>query len=173
MKKILLIFGFIFCVSTLSAQDVKGKYIMRTTDEGSLLFFFPQKGYKNKSLSGNIEYDITYSTVSDSVTINFTYKSDKALPLDSAMLQNKTFTEKPAASMIYIEPDGNKWVQRASIKMPVERFRAFYKNENPVNMLLFSKGNEYKCEMASKAWKKNTAVMNKVFEILDMNISSK
>lgn len=173
MKKLMLLFSIIFYVSSLLGQNIKNKYMIRTTDEGSILFFFPQKGYKSKALSNIIEYDITYSTVSDSVTINFTYKSNSALPLDSTLLKNQSFIEKPSTSMIYLEPNGNKWEQRASMKISDQSFRLFMKEENPVDLYIYSKGNEYKYEMSPKNWKKNMDIIKRVYEVFDLNIASK
>lgn len=74
MNRIFALLAFIFCVLLSSAQSADGRYVSRMTQDGTLYFIEPKKITKLDGLS-KFEYDMTLLSWSDSVTVNFTFKS--------------------------------------------------------------------------------------------------
>lgn len=157
---------------TIYAQDIKGKYILRSVEGGTILFIYPQEGYKSKEMGSKLVYDLTYSTVSDSVTVNFTYIREvtSPAPLDSITFNAAGTRYTAPASMLFVEPKkGNKWESRASARFTADDFKKICAETTPATLTLYIQEKEYLFEIPEKAWKKNTGIINKVFDVAKYN----
>lgn len=75
MRQILAIFFVVFASLCVAGQNAAGRYVSRMTQDGMLYFINPQK-IKQCTEIKNFEYDMTCLSWSDSVTVNFTFKSN-------------------------------------------------------------------------------------------------
>lgn len=173
MKRFLLIFFSLVAITSFAfAQNVKNKYKMRITDDGTILFIYPQEGYKSKKMSSNLVYDATYSSITDSVIVNFTYinKAQIPFPLDSVVVISGESRYIFPSTMLYMEPKkGDKWENRASIKLQAEDFKAIYAEETPAELLFYIRQEDYSFKISEKAWRNNAGIINKIFEIAKYN----
>ncbi|NDV68781.1 hypothetical protein [Dysgonomonas sp. 25] len=172
-KTFLMIAAFmLLAAASLQAQDVKGKYILRSVEGGSIVFIYPQEGYKSKEMASKLVYDLTYSSVTDSVAVNFTYtnKVQTPAPLDSIVFVTSSARYAAPASMLYIEPKkSDKWENRASANFPGDDIKAITAEQNPAQIILYIQGKEYLFEIPEKVWRKNTGIINKVFDVAKYN----
>lgn len=172
MKKYLLLIICILFTGWVTAQNIKGKYLSRSTEEGTVTYIYPQKGYNSKKLSSKLIYDITHSTATDSVTFNFTYISKDPLPLDSIAFSNENISYNISTTILYIEPKkGNKWENRASAILDAETFKSIRTQESSCNLMIYPRKEEkfkenYIFTISDKDWNRNTGITNKVFDVI-------
>ncbi|MCM1336149.1 MAG: hypothetical protein NC187_02620 [Candidatus Amulumruptor caecigallinarius] len=74
MKKIVAL--LLIAVAALAAysQSASGRYVSRMTRDGTLFFVNPQKLTRCTGIS-KVDYDMTFLTWTDSVTVNFTFRT--------------------------------------------------------------------------------------------------
>lgn len=173
MKKYILLTLCIISTGWINAQNIKGKFISRSTDEGTITFIYPQKGYENKDLHSKLIYDITHSSATDSVTFNFTYLSKDPLPADSIIFYNEDIKYSVPTTMFYIDlKKENKWENRASAILTAEIFEKIRIQKTPCYIALYSKEEKnepirnYVFKISANDWKKNTDIINKIFQAI-------
>jgi len=172
MKKYLLLTICILSAGWLTAQNIKGKYLSRSTDQGTVTYIYPQKGYDSKKLAGKLIYDITHSTATDSVTFNFTYISKNPLPLDSVVFSNNDINYSIPTEILYIEPKkGNKWENRISAVLDAKTFKDIRTQKSPCDLTIYPRKEEkytenYIFKISEKDWNKNTSIINKIFDVI-------
>ena len=95
-----------------------------------------------------MEYDITYPTIRDSVTYNFTFYHKTASPVDSISFayNNKSLTL--SAAMLYLDAHKkDSWKHRVTVQVPYSSITDIYKQDSPYTLKVYSKGNEFLFEM--------------------------
>lgn len=160
---------FILCSFSVLSQNVKNKYTSHRTENGSVFFIYPQKGFESKNISEKLEYDITYLSSSDSVTYNFTFVNTVASPVDSVSFKVNERTLTAAAEMLFVSPQKNKWKHRVSVRIPQGDIKELYNQAVPYNLLLHSAKGDIQFDISQKKWDEHKSIVNKIFEIIKYN----
>ena len=170
MKKLLFLYLGIFLLSPVSAQDISKKYSSMTGAEGNVYFIHPNKGFKSPEIKDQLEYDITYVTSGDSVTFNFTFYNDQASPVDSIGIISENQPAFFPAGMIYLDAHKkDNWKHRVTSRIPYDYIVTLYNQSYPYQIEVFSKGNKFTFEMKEKEWEKQSKVIKKIFDVIDLN----
>lgn len=170
MKRILLFILSGICCLAISAQDIKKKYSSMTGTDGSVYFIHPFKGFKSSTIKSDMEYDITYPTFRDSVTYNFTFYNQQASPVDSVALITTDKSLTLPASMIFIDVHKkDSWKHRVTVQIPYSFITELYRQATPYTLKIYSKENEYLFEVKDKDWKNQSAIVSKIFQLIDLN----
>ena len=86
MNRIIILLTVIFCALQASAQSADGRYTSRMTLDGMLYFMHPKKITKCDGIE-RFEYDMTLLSWTDSVTVNFTFKSKSVAYPENLQIQ--------------------------------------------------------------------------------------
>lgn len=167
MNKYTLSLFFVLCTSLVFAQNIKNKYSFHSGENGSVYFVHPIKALKNESIPSDLEYDLTYNSATDSVTYNFTFFNKIVSTVESISFNNEP--QKFEASMLFVDPHKNSWKLRATVKLPFEYIKNIYNNTKPYTLMINTNKAEYRFSQNEKNWQKQSAIVNKIFEVIKYN----
>jgi len=172
MKKYLLLLC-LFCFSVEGmAQKINRQYSFYPQETGSLYFIHPQTGFSSKdpgTVKGLI-YDITYLSERDSATFAFTYYTQSVLKVDSVFILDAMGQEvyKTPANVLYVQPKSSYWQQRVNYPVPYEILTTLYEASSPYQLVL-SGDRQIRYTLKPGVWKKQSAVVTKIFEVVKYN----
>lgn len=175
--KYTLILTCLFISLSLWGQKLHKDYAFYPQEEGNLYFIFPQKGFRcsDPDITKGLEYDLTYFTANDSVVLAYTCvspfvcKSDTVSLLDQA--GNSLYVAP--AEMLFVQPKGKNWEQRATVKIPYSRVVSLYHTPSPFTLRIHTPGRTVDYHLSSKDWKKQTFLVSRIFEMITYNESTK
>ena len=163
MKKYLhILLLLIVLVGFLQAE---ARYASRMTQDGTIFFIEPHK----LTDLGNIkkfEYDMTLLSWTDSVTVNFTFESDRlAMPQNLTVKSGDNVFVCTDFSDLFYDLKKNHYEIRITSKFSVDEIREIIKSENPPVFSFIQDGvNEY-ASYKSGSWRKDRKRLLKILQL--------
>ncbi|MCD8178301.1 MAG: hypothetical protein LUE98_13115 [Tannerellaceae bacterium] len=173
MKHFLLLFiSLCLFAGSAQAQKIHRQYAFYPQEEGNVYFIYPQKGFTSadKDVVKGLVYDITYVSGRDSASFIFSYFTKNVVQAKSIVFKDTTgniLYEAPV-TMMFTQPKKNNWHQRAQVMIPYETLTSLYEQPQPYAICL-NGGKEILFEISPKSWKKQSGVINKIFEVVKYN----
>lgn len=129
-KRITLLILFLIPSSLPAANPLK-RIETLIQPEGSVVFIKPQKLPCIKGKMSDMQYDITITTLNDSVYFSYSIMLDTPLRIDSCqfLLSGDSLTSK--AERIYIEPKGKRWIYRLRSGITYDQFNKMSDLQTP------------------------------------------
>ena len=167
-KSVSFLLSLIFSLVAF-AEKLEDRYVMKTIDSGQLYFVvpydIPSLTAKTKALSA----DITYLTISDSVTMNLSVWSADELMTDSIVLTGTNQIVIRDFKTFFIEKDKKLWLHRYSLRYPLTSLVNLYANTNPFTIDVCFGSQCITYGYAPKQWKKEQEWMNQILHIIVTN----
>lgn len=165
MKRLLIsIVGIITAIAGYS-QSADGRYVSRMTRDGTLFFINPQK---LKGLTGvkSFEYDMTMLTWADSVTVNFTFESDRmTVPSAVGIESGDNYYECKDYSPLYIDIKKGHYEIRITSKYPCREIEAMIDTATPPGFVIKQDGAGLKASYSKKGWKKDRKKLMDIYKL--------
>lgn len=149
----------------LSAAKPEKEIMTHSTGEGTVAFIKPRKvdRMKGSAAAKSMEFDVTLSTLSDSVSIAATIVCPQVLEPDSVRCNG---SEAFALERIYCEPKSGKWVNRLRFYLSREQFADLFCSPEPI---VFDWGGGATFEADRNRQKKLIPTNRLALEIIDLN----
>ena len=164
-----LIFLVLFVPFLGHAQNISSYYKSSKQLNSTLYFVMPKMVFEN-SLNGNtLTYDITYSTVNDSATVNFSYLNNSARQIDSiAFFQNsREFHSK--TKKLFIEPRKSKWNHRYSSRFLFTDLTLLFNQENSPKLFIYTGSGVDELFIKQRSWTKNSSIVSKILTMISLS----
>ena len=160
-------------VLSISAQKINKDYIFYPQDTGNLYFIFPQKGFTSQNTTDlkGLEYDVTYLTGSDSLTISYTYINREICKPEavSFLSSDGQVLYKVEAQMLFVQPLKKNWKHRGTVKIPFAKAVEFYGQGSKPQLQLHTNKQDFRYQIANGKWEKQRYLISRVFEIIVNN----
>lgn len=165
MKNILFLVLLMFISIPAIGQSAQGRYSSRMTPDGTLFFINPHKLGDLSNLK-RFEYDMTMLTWTDSVTINFTFESQRmSLPDNFKLVSNDAIYECDNYSSLYVDIKKNHYEVRITSKFPVSVIENILANEIAPIFTFSQDGILEKATYRMNAWKKDRKKLLDIFKL--------
>lgn len=169
MLKLIRVFTlvlFLGQLSTLHAENYMKNIISRYVEDGTLFFIKPSRvNIKEGEVKKNLEFDVTYVSPQDSITLNASIQLLQPQRVDSLVCQSSageiySFSTK----RLYIQPRNSYWEVRLSIVIPYTQWKSLLNSEKPC-CLLFTNNHRtiVSYQFTTKQWSRQQGI----FKLLD------
>ncbi len=147
------------------AASLSGKYFSRMVDKGMLFFLNPQKVSQVEGVK-SFEYDVTMTTWNDSVTINFTCKSDVMdTPQDFKIVSGSNTYKSVKNKVLYTDIIKKGFEIRMSSTLLYRDFEAMVNNENPPTFTFVQGGMQKSASFSSGKWDKERKDLQRILSV--------
>jgi len=164
-----LLFFFLSICSITNAQKISKFYTSSMQDDGILYFIEPKQEFKNKKEHCKFIYDLTYLTVNDSISLNFTYSDNLIREIDSIVFIQEKIRLSSKAEKIFIETNKNVWKHRYSGRFSFNDFNEIFKQDKQALVLVYFQNKTIQLEINNKKWKKTSTIISKIFSLIKAN----
>lgn len=165
MNKLLLWFVCAISCFYCHAQSAGNRYVSRMTQDGTLFFINPQK---LNDLSGikKFEYDMTMLSWTDSITVNFTFESDKMTLPSEVMLRSGTKTyECNNYSSLFIDIKKNHFEIRITSKFLNKDIEEIISRTDPLSFVIKQDGVTETASYNPKKWRKESKMLTDIYKL--------
>ena len=139
---------------TLRAQDIRGRYVSKTQEDGTIYHTFPCTLFEHPE-AGDLTFDITYK--------------EGAEPIDSVCFAAGGVCLRGAVGRLYIEPDRKRWKHRYSLRTPVAALCPFFDAEQLPEARLYAGERVWVYRAKRSAWRSYAPVGRRIFEMVRVN----
>ncbi len=172
--KFTILSTLLICTVTISAQKINKDYTFLPQENGNLYFIMPQKGFRtqDRQAKKGLVYDITYLSLQDSATVNYTYNYQTVCLTDSLYVLDNAGRLLYAVKneMLYTQPKKNYWVHRGTVNVPYPLLQTFYQSASPIQLVLVSPNGQRIVYMIKPSkWVKHSKMMQRIFNVIDLN----
>lgn len=160
-KKISLLLLLLSCTMLHAAE----RYTVKITEAGNMYFFMP---YKLKGNAGSkLLYDMTLLSLSDTVSINMTLTAPQGRVRSISLSAGAATYCTEKYELYFQERNGSRFDTRIHIDCPIDTYKQIYTSDTPLSMeITMEDGKRYTFIYKAKKWKKETAYISEVFEII-------
>lgn len=152
----------------LQAQKISNYYTSYHQEEGILYYIYENKDFRNHDKSP-LAYDLTYHSAKDSITFNFTFLTDQPQEINGIKLFQENNAQIFPVKRIFVEKDKKQWKQRYSAKMAFNDLKDFFQASSVSIQLMTLQNTELSYESKSKRWKKQSAIVADILQIIELN----
>ncbi len=169
MKRIISLIFLVFVSVHLFAQSVEDRYFSRMTQDGTLYFIVPKKLGKCSGIK-KFEYDMTYLSWSDSVTVNFTFRSKSvACPSELKIESCENLYLCSNYSLLFTDIVKDGYEIRVTSKFSVDEIERVLKcSESPVFMFK-QDGVLRTAEYSKGAWDKDRKKLIDIYNLYKLS----
>jgi hypothetical protein len=164
---------FFFLFSLLSiqifAQNISKYYTASTLPGGKLYFIEPDSDFENRKESASLSYDLTRHTANDTVRMNFSFIFPEIIEIDSLVLVGIQKSTSLDIEKLFVEDQKEDWIHRYSAQFLAASLNSFFQSETPPGMLVYFNNSFVPLEIKKGKWKKDSAVMRKIFQLMSAN----
>ena len=157
------------CVTTTQAQKISKYYTSRLQEANKLFFIFPHDGFQNRELHSHLEYDLTYLTEKDSITMNFSYFDEEEREIDSISFNLSGMELVSPAKRIFVETHKKKWHYRYSAELLYDDLERLFKQGETPELLLHCRKSTVQLLIKKGTWKKQAMINGKIFRLMQYN----
>lgn len=158
----------VFCASTSSihAENYMKYILARYIENGTLFFVKPTKAnIKEGEIKKALEFDITYISPKDTITLNASVQLAQPQKLDTLVCQSATGEVYSFETQrLYLQPRGSHWESRLSIAIPYAQWQKLLQAQQPS---IFSFNNNHKTIVSYQFTPKQWHRQQGIFQILD------
>lgn len=165
MNRILVLLTIIFCALFASAQSADGRYTSRMAQDGMIYFINPKKITKCNGIE-RFEYDMTLLSWTDSVTVNFTFKSKSVAYPEKLQIQTcgKNITTIPY-SLLFTDIVKGGYSIRVTSKISSADLEDIISCKSSPVFVFEQDGVERTASYSEGAWKKDEKKLSDIFYI--------
>ncbi len=165
MRQRARLFFFLLFLFSFTLSWGADRYSVKLTEKGNMYFFMP---YKLKGTTGGrFEYDMTLLSSRDSVSINMTLSSPLGRVQSVRLSSGEINYATSRYELYYQERRGSVFRTRIHIDCPMHVYRQLFDNSSPLVIEIRMKdGKRYSFGYKEKRWKKETAFVNEVLEMI-------
>ncbi|MGB4204345.1 MAG: hypothetical protein WBJ84_01865 [Bacteroidales bacterium] len=153
----------------INAQNISKHYISTQLEQGMLYFILPDKQFKNNITDSKLIYDITYKTINDSVTLNFSYYDMAQINIDSIVFAIEGHKFRSPANKLFIATKKQKWHYRYSANFLFEDINTIFNSTTPPEITLTSVQGKRELKTSPGKWKKHSAIVKKIITLIRYN----
>lgn len=164
-----ILFAIIGIVAALgaAAQSAEGRYVSRMTRDGTLFFVMPHKLGETESIK-SFEYDMTLLSWTDSVTVNFTFLSDRMeRPTDLRICSGVSVFACGRYQPLYTDIKKNRYEIRITASFPVEALKAIINSPDPPVFRFRQEGEDASATYRRAAWRKDSRKLQDIFRLYE------
>lgn len=164
MKKTIVILISLFTLLPLIGVYAQ-RYASRMTMDGTIYFIDPMKLGKLQNLK-RFEYDVTLLSWTDSVTVNFTFESDRMTKPESLKIESCSYSyECSDYSTLFVDLKKNHYEVRITSKFPTGAIQKIFEcNESP-KFVFTQDGVTESAAYKSSAWKKDRKKLIDIYNL--------
>lgn len=166
-RSFLVLLICILLQTELGAQKLSRYYVSFKTTNGTLYFIRPQNMYR--SATGHFSYDITASSQSDSLTLNFSYYDPAILEPDSLILGLGSKKCGSPLSKLFVESGRKNWHYRMSARFSMKDTEAFFAQSDPPSIQISCKEKSLSMSAKTSKWKKYAPLNMRIFHLIRLN----
>ena len=149
------------------AQSIEKRYSSYVSERGIVNFFRPKKLNDNTNMGG-FEFDMTYVSHRDSVTVNCSINVRNSEPVVYAELRNGE--EKRAGENVYViyrDITKKGYLVRLSTSYPLKDIQECFSNRNPLVFCFRMKdGTTCSASYTPLQWKKDSYLVSRILNSL-------
>lgn len=164
LKPVVSLCFCVFCLS-LYGQNIKKHYVSKIQEKGNIYHFFPVSLFKDTD-GEKLSYDLTYTSWSDTIVMNFTYVKPEPLQIDSIRYVSGKSQIGGRTDKIYVEPTAKKWIHRYSLKSKADGFFQIYHSNATPEIIIYSEGKSYNYYVDQSGWNKYIPIGRKIFKMI-------
>ena len=172
MRYVMITVG-IFFLLPLSAQKINKDYLFYPQDKGILYFIYPQKGFISPDETDikGLEYDITYLSTDDSLTLSFTYVNKEICKPEaiSFISPENQLLYKRETQMLFVQPLKQNWKHRGVVKIPYAKASQIYEMVSPCRLQIHTNRMDIHYKISDSKWKKQHEMIKRILEIIANN----
>lgn len=159
-------------IASIAKSDLSGKYVMRLRSNDQLYFILPND-IESLDKNKNLNFDITYATSEQDVTINMSIFTKQGLTIDSiAFVSTKDVVIKDFKTF-YIEKDNAWWCHRISCKLPFEYLKQMYLSSESYKIVVYDDLKVLTYAFPVKKWKSEHSWMNRLLLLITQNLTNR
>lgn len=164
-----LIISWLLVSNPCNAQKIS-RYYKSTIQGNSILYFvMPNMEFENSLNGSKLNYDITYLTINDTATVNFSYIDKSVAIIDSIVFvqNNKRFSS--SSKKLFIEPQKTKWYHRYSSRFSFNDLIFLFAQENRPQIMIYTKSVTEELNIKPSDWKRNAAIVTRILSMIKLN----
>lgn len=166
---LLLVFLSCFSLIAYGVKPMKHLEVLATS-EGVVVFAKPSKIPCIGGNTKNLEFDLTLSTLSDSVSFTCTVIGESQLQIDNIRFSYTTPLSTDSifgccAELIYAEPKGDKWAYRLRALLSYDEFNSIVESGNSPVVTI----SPYSFQLRPSAWRDRRIIFRTATEIINQN----
>lgn len=156
----------------MNAKDHSSELVVKSTYDAMVVFAKPTKMSKKKGSAAlkDLEYDITATTVCDSIGVTASVITATPLVLDSVCVECGVQSLKYSLERIFVEPKGKNWLSRIRFYIPMRDF-VFLISLDAAPTFIYSPNSENAPTFEDKRskWLDRKQIYNLIINILNQN----
>lgn len=165
MKRLTLLLVAMLVTLGVAAQSADGRYTSRMTQDGTLFFVMPQKIGKLSGIK-RFEYDMTMLTWTDSVTVNFTFESDRmSLPENLEIVSGANRYACADYSPLFIDIKKKHYEVRITSKFPADQIKSIVGSATPPVFSFTQDGVPESATYSEGAWRKDRKKLSDIYQL--------
>lgn len=150
-------------------QKLSKYYVSSVQKNGVLYVLNPQQGFKNRKLSSQLIYDITYSTVKDSATMKFSYFDKRSFNINSISLLIDGKEVSMPTEKISVGSHKKKWEYRYASLFLYKELCTFFDQTNSPQIYLQTDKGVVKLGISNKQWRIISTITRRIFTLIHHN----
>lgn len=161
------------CVAcSVNAKNPSSALLVKSTSDATVVFAKPTKMSKKKNSAAlkDLEYDVTASTMCDSISITASVITAAPLVLDSVNVECGAQCLTYSLERIFVEPKGENWLSRIRFYVPISDFKSVILSDvAPVIVYSPKSENAPSFEDKKSKWRNRKQVYELIINILNQN----
>lgn len=157
----------------IAAKDPASALIVKSTPDGTVIFAKPEKMSKVKGSTAckDLEYDVTASTLADTVYFTASVLTKTPFATDSITIDGgSAFCRTYPLERIFVEPKGDKWISRVRASLPLPDFKALIAVPQSPEFIYAPGGTpDYRFRDKDGKWADRRGIYSLIIEILNRN----
>lgn len=165
----LLLLFIIIVPGRPAAQDISDYYNYINQDNGHLFFIELDQEFTNKDEKSSLVFDLTHLTISDTITMNFTYVADEFKELEVIRFIQDDMEVSSPLEKIFVNADKGDWVHRYSSCFLFDDLEKIYQNPKKASLALDYGDETTILDVKQKSWDKKSAILSKILTLIKAN----
>lgn len=165
VKQFLIGLLIAFSAFPVSSQSAEGRYASRMTPDGSIFFIMPHKLSKTEGIK-KFEYDMTLLSWTDSVTVNFTFRSlEMGIPKSLSIGNNVKNFKCDNYSLLFMDILKQGYEIRVTSKFASTDIKTLFDSESPLIFNFIQGDTQCYATYKESAWKKDRKKLNDIYQL--------
>ena len=161
-----IFWGLLFFSIATFGQSISKRYSTHLNTSGVVYFFTPQKVTKGEK-GYSLEYDMTYVTNTDSITVNLTLKSPKSERIKLLSLRNSSdsvWSDK--LKLFYVDKISKGYEFRIHTTLLFSDIKKMFRSPEALEFSLVQGDQTLNFGYANRSWKKEMKCMEDIFNLI-------
>ncbi|MCO5247716.1 MAG: hypothetical protein M9887_02035 [Chitinophagales bacterium] len=167
-KSILLLMLFMLSYS-LYAKKIQSYYTTLVQEDGTLYHIYSLYEYPAHNKKAVLNFDLTYKTSQDSVTINYSIVDKAPILAKSISLETSKEKIELLTNRLFIEKKKSRWISRYTSIVGKNQIVNIINDSEPLNIIVEQENQKLKFEINGKKWSKQRKITQQIFSIISLN----